>query len=327
MSRKGSIGVLLMAGVVAIAAWLLAPAFACSPGAALTLEGQAVPGQSVMVRGSLFQPDAGEALIWWNAENTLLLGHAQPDAAGQFLTSVVIPADAQPGPAYLVGAQPSGSTGSGRVDNNNTGPQPIQISSPPAVVTPPPPAKDPLSSTAPPPQPSPVAEPAPIDQRSPVATSPALQPAVSDPQVASSVEPTASRVVETPDALPTDESPNVPAEAVATGSTQANPVAGIAAAPLGGFRSGLLLGQPVAGQTPAVVPADDTAGPGAVVAVGAPAAVGAPSQSAVVLGTPPPTELGTSRPATMVLLPFAILGLALLGLGAELFRRRVTAEA
>lgn len=311
MHRMRSVGALVAAAAVGVAVWLLSPAFACSPGAQLTIEGLAVPGEQATVRGSLFDPAAGEAKIWWRSLNGLLLGRAQPNADGQFVTTITIPASAEPDQKYfLVASQDPTVTAEGRTANNDNSPgSSFTVDAPP-----PPPAGPPLTSTATVTEPAPVTGSAPAPQRE-------VEVASTPVPVASAPTPTAATgSVDSPLAATDPSRLAAPLPAALALADRVVPVG-----------SGLILGQPLATGAPALVPADDAAagevaGPGPALS-GVPSVVGTPGQPGVVLGTPPPTDFGGGRTSMPLVIGASVLGLALLGLGAELARRRATAQA
>lgn len=299
MHRMRSVGALVAAAAIGVGVWLLSPAFACSPGAQLTVEGVAVPGQQATVHGSLFNGAAGEAKIWWNNVNGLLLGHVQPNSEGQFVTVITIPASAVPGEKAYLRASQAGTSGPS---------EPNEVA---VVSQPSPPPAPPLASTATvsEPAPAPVVTPAPASQPEvEVASTPVPMASAPAPVAASGSEPSPLAVSD-------------PSE-LGTPQPDARPLAD-RAVPVG---TGLTLGQPADTAVPIAVPAGDESVSAPVVS-GVPSVVGIPGQPGVVLGTPPATDLGAGRTSLPLVVGAAVLGLALLGLGVELARRRATAQA
>ena len=102
--RKGGLAafVAVVFGLIA-----LAPAFACTPQANLTLPTSRVdPGGTVSVIGQVFAPtgvDAGPVTLRWNGVTGQALATVDADAQGTFQADVTVPSDVTPG-FYLISA-------------------------------------------------------------------------------------------------------------------------------------------------------------------------------------------------------------------------------
>lgn len=110
---------LMVTGAAVVALVLLGAmgAFACTNLATLNLGASNVPsGSSVDVTGSSFA-EVGEGVqpvqIRWNATDGPVLAEAEPGTAGEFVTEIEVPEDAQPGHYTLVATQLAGEPGHG----------------------------------------------------------------------------------------------------------------------------------------------------------------------------------------------------------------------
>lgn len=100
---------LTFVGAVAFAMLTAVSAWACTNLATLNLSESAVtPGQSIQVTGSSFRTAerGGQDVVFrWNTLDGEVLAQAAPDATGQVVASVTVPADAEPGYYAMIATQ------------------------------------------------------------------------------------------------------------------------------------------------------------------------------------------------------------------------------
>jgi hypothetical protein len=178
--RKGGLAafVVVVFGLIA-----LAPAFACSPQANLTLKpsNRVDPGGTVSVVGQTFAAtgaDAGPVTLRWNGVTGEALATVDADAQGTFQTNVTIPAAVTPG-FYLISAVQWVGT-AGEVKKPSTAIEVIGAA----------PAQPATAGTS---QPTTESQPTPA----PVAATPAPEPAAAPSQPAA-VAPPATRTAPAP---------------------------------------------------------------------------------------------------------------------------------
>ena len=208
--RRGGLAafVVVVFGLIA-----LAPAFACSPQANLTLKpsNRVDPGGTVSVVGQTFAAtgaDAGPVSLRWDGVNGQLLATVDADAQGNFQTNVTVPAAVAPG-FYLISAVQWVGT-AGEVKKPSTAieilgaapaqPAPAGPSQPTtqSQPTPAPVTETPAATATPVPQPAAVAPPATRRAPAPARTAPAPAAPAAPAAAPVPVAPAPAPVAETP---------------------------------------------------------------------------------------------------------------------------------